>query len=41
MLVTQEHIRATTEDCAIVPVVYEGDDGKQEDPISIILLSRN
>jgi len=41
LLVTSEHIRATTEECAIVPVVYEDDNGKQEDPISIIQLSRN
>ena len=41
MLVTSEHIRATDPDSAIVPVCYEEDEGKQEEPISFMLLSRN
>lgn len=41
MLVTSENIRATDPDCPIVPVTYEDDAGTQEDPISVMLLSRN
>ena len=41
MLVTSENIRATDPDCPIVPVIYEDDSGAQEDPISVMLLSRN
>lgn len=41
VLVTSEHVRAMDPDAVVVPVQYEDDNGNQQDPISIMLLSRN
>ena len=40
-LVSSEHIRSMDPDAAVVPVQYEDDNGNAQDPISIMLLSRN
>jgi DNA-directed RNA polymerase alpha subunit len=39
--VTSEHIKSVDVDQPVVPVVYEDDLGKQEDPITLMMLSRN
>jgi len=39
--VTSEHIKSVDIDQPVVPVVYEDDLGKQEDPITLMMLSRN
>ena len=41
LLVTSEHVKPSDPESAVIPVMYEDDMGKQEDPISIMLLSRN
>lgn len=38
---TSEHIKSVDVDQPVVPVVYEDDLGKQEDPITLMMLSRN
>ena len=40
-MVTSEHIKSVDVDQPVVPVVYEDDLGKQEDPITLMMLSRN
>ena len=41
LLVTSEHVKPSDPESAVIPVMYEDDMGKQEDPISVMLLSRN
>ena len=38
---TSEHIKSVDVDQPVVPVVYVDDLGKQEDPITLMMLSRN
>ena len=40
-LVTSEHVRGVDPECPVVCVQYEDDFGKQEDPIAVMLLSKN
>lgn len=40
-LVTSEHIKPVDIEQSVLPVAYEDDMGKQEDPITLMMLSRN